>query len=120
VETVELDHVGPAKWKALLDGEQQAWGPLGETLSWAGKQRHVAVLGEDGEPLALAGAVTARLAVGDGEPFDVVGIGSVIVIRVTADQPAGRIEIPMRAMWAPLRDDASWPPGKVEVLGEPF
>ena len=39
---------------------------------------------------------------------------------VSAEQPAGRIEMPMRAMWAPLREGAGWPPGAVEVLGEPF
>jgi predicted GNAT family N-acyltransferase len=45
---------------------------------------------------------------------------TVIDARVSAEQPAGRIAMPMRAMWAPLTDDASWPAGDVEVLGEPF
>jgi GNAT superfamily N-acetyltransferase len=39
---------------------------------------------------------------------------------VSAEQPAGRIEMPMCAMWTPLRGGAGWPPGAVEVLGEPF
>jgi predicted N-acetyltransferase YhbS len=39
---------------------------------------------------------------------------------VTAAQPGGRVEMPMRAMWAPLREGAHWPEGPVEVLGEPF
>ncbi len=39
---------------------------------------------------------------------------------VTAAQPGGRIEMPLRAMWKPLREPASWPAGAVEVLGEPF
>ncbi len=39
---------------------------------------------------------------------------------VTAAQPTGRVEMPLRAMWRPLRADASWPPGPVAVLGEPF
>ena len=39
---------------------------------------------------------------------------------VSAAQPGGRIEMQMRSMWAPLRGDASWPDGPVEVLGEPF
>jgi GNAT superfamily N-acetyltransferase len=39
---------------------------------------------------------------------------------VTAAQPGGRIEMPLRAMWRPLREGARWPPGAVEVLGEPF
>jgi GNAT superfamily N-acetyltransferase len=39
---------------------------------------------------------------------------------VTAEQPGGRIEMPMVAMWAPLREGASWPEGAIAVLGEPF
>lgn len=39
---------------------------------------------------------------------------------VTAAQPDGRIEMPLRTMWRPLRDRASWPGGPVDVLGLPF
>ena len=39
---------------------------------------------------------------------------------VTADQPDGRIEVPMAAMWRPLREGAGWPPGRVAVPGLPF
>ena len=39
---------------------------------------------------------------------------------VTAEQPSGRITVPMRAMWAPLVPGADWPAGEVAVLGEPF
>ncbi len=39
---------------------------------------------------------------------------------VTAGQPDGVIEMPMHAMWKPLRPDADWPPGRVAVIGEPF
>jgi hypothetical protein len=39
---------------------------------------------------------------------------------VTAAQPGGRVEMPLRAMWRPLREGAAWPPGPVAVLGEPF
>jgi predicted GNAT family N-acyltransferase len=170
VEVVELDTVGSAEWTALLAGEQQAFGGVGEELSWMRKTRHVAVLDESGQPLALAGAVLAQVAVAGGDPFSVVGIGGVIVTRamrghglarmvleailavarglgperaalfcrerlttlyarfgfqlidspVTAEQPGGRILMPMAAMWAPLIADSAWPAGAVEVLGEPF
>ena len=43
-----------------------------------------------------------------------------IKASVSADQPGGRVEMPLRTMWAPLRDGAPWPDGAVEVLGEPF
>jgi predicted N-acetyltransferase YhbS len=39
---------------------------------------------------------------------------------VGAAQPGGRVVVPMRGMWAPLRDGATWPEGPVEVVGEPF
>ena len=43
-----------------------------------------------------------------------------IAAPVWADQPDGRIEMPMVAMWRALRPDAQWPPGRVEVKGLPF
>jgi predicted GNAT family N-acyltransferase len=45
---------------------------------------------------------------------------STIESPVWADQPTGRIEMPLPAMWKALRNDASWPPGRVELRGEPF
>ena len=38
---------------------------------------------------------------------------------VHADQPEGRIAVPMAAMWRPLRP-AEWPTGVVELRGLPF
>jgi predicted GNAT family N-acyltransferase len=39
---------------------------------------------------------------------------------VWADQPGGRIEMPLQAMWKALDDEARWPSGRVELRGEPF
>lgn len=39
---------------------------------------------------------------------------------VWVDQPAGRVEMPMPAMWSALGGNAGWPPGRVDLLGEPF
>lgn len=39
---------------------------------------------------------------------------------VTAQQPGGPLEIPMRAMWRPLTSSAIWPSGAVELNDEPF
>jgi GNAT superfamily N-acetyltransferase len=39
---------------------------------------------------------------------------------VWVDQPGGRIEMPLAAMWRPLRAGAEWPPGRVDVRGLPF
>jgi predicted GNAT family N-acyltransferase len=43
-----------------------------------------------------------------------------ITAPVRADQPAGPVEMPMRAMWRALRAGAAWPPGRVNVHGLPF
>ncbi len=170
MQAVELENVGSAEWDTVVDGEHQPWGAGGEEFTWAAKTRHVGVLDDDGRPLALAGVVPATVRAGGGEPFEVAGIGGVIVTRsrrgeglarlvveaimrvaaglgparamlfcraelmplyarfgfreiageVTAEQAGGPVVIPMRAMWAPLTDGASWPQGAVEVLGEPF
>ncbi len=43
-----------------------------------------------------------------------------ITAPVWVDQPGGRVEMPMRAMWRPLRAGATWPSGRVDVQGQPF
>ena len=43
-----------------------------------------------------------------------------IEAQVWVDQPEGRVEMPMPAMWSTLGSDAGWPPGRVDLLGEPF
>jgi predicted N-acetyltransferase YhbS len=40
--------------------------------------------------------------------------------RATAEQPRGRIEVPMHLMWLALTPGAQFPPGRVELLGLPF
>jgi predicted GNAT family N-acyltransferase len=39
---------------------------------------------------------------------------------VSAEQPTGPVEMPMRAMWRALRAGAGWPPGRVRLRGLPF
>jgi predicted GNAT family N-acyltransferase len=44
-----------------------------------------------------------------------------ITAPVWADQPDGRIEMPLAAMWRALHEGAEeWPPGRVDVHGLPF
>ena len=43
-----------------------------------------------------------------------------IAAAVWADQPLGRIEMPLVAMWQALRTGAEWPPGRIDVCGLPF
>lgn len=39
---------------------------------------------------------------------------------VWARQPRGAVEMPLPAMWRPLQAGATWPAGRVDVLGLPF
>jgi predicted GNAT family N-acyltransferase len=43
-----------------------------------------------------------------------------ITAPVWARQPEGKIEMPLCAMWRPLRAGVRWPEGRVEVQGLPF
>ena len=43
-----------------------------------------------------------------------------IVAPVSAEQPGGRVVMPMSAMWAPLAEGIEWPAGDVAVRGRPF
>ena len=81
MEAIELPGVSSEQWRAIQGEEANPWGGEAEELSWAEKQRHVGVRGEDGELLAMAGALVAEVSVEGGEPFGVVGIGGVIVRR---------------------------------------
>ena len=40
--------------------------------------------------------------------------------EIRAGQPGRTVTMPLGAMWRALRPGAEWPPGAVEVLGEPF
>jgi hypothetical protein len=39
---------------------------------------------------------------------------------VWVDQPEGRIEMPVAALWRPLRPGPVWPPGRVDLRTLPF
>jgi predicted N-acetyltransferase YhbS len=170
MRVVELDRLAEPYWEELVAGEQEPWGSVGEELAWRDKTRNIGVRDDGGRLLAAGGAVVAEVRVAEESPFEVVGLGGLIVTRsargrglarllarhlllvagefgveramlfcqpklmplyrafgfttidapVWADQPGGRIEMPLPAMWKPLSDDAGWPAGTVELLGEPF
>jgi GNAT superfamily N-acetyltransferase len=167
---VELDRVSEPYWDELIAGEREPFGGIGESLVWREKTRNIGVREDDGRLVAAGGAVLAEVKVAQEPPFQVVGLGGLIVTRnargrglarllcrrllelageldarramlfclpklmplyeelgfapidapVWADQPGGRIEMPLPAMWSALGGDAGWPAGRVELRGEPF
>jgi predicted GNAT family N-acyltransferase len=167
---VELDRLSEPYWEELVAGEHEPFGGIGESLVWREKTRNIGVRTDDGRLLAAGGAVLAEVKIEQEPPFQVVGLGGLIVTHsargrglahllferllelasefeaqramlfcrpqlmplygkfgflpidapVWADQPGGRIEMPLPAMWKALDSDAIWPSGRVELLGEPF
>lgn len=170
MQVVELDRLAEPYWEELVAGEHEPWGSVGEELVWRDKTRNIGVRDDSGRLLAAGGAVVAEVRVGEEAPFEVAGLGGLIVTRsargrglarllgrhllvlagefgtqramlfcqpklmalyrefgfapieapVWADQPGGRIEMPLPAMWKKLSGDADWPAGRVELVGEPF
>jgi predicted N-acetyltransferase YhbS len=167
---VELGPLNAVQRTQLEGGEDDPFdGARIEPLTWRDKDRHVALVAEDGTLYACAAWLTATVEVA-GAPLEVVGISGVIVPParrgrgaarevvqaalaraadlgpshavlfchadraglyrklgfaeidepVTVDQPDGPRCMPMLAMWRPLRDGATWPPGPVAVRGLPF
>jgi predicted GNAT family N-acyltransferase len=43
-----------------------------------------------------------------------------IAAPVWADQPQGRVRMPLAAMWRAVHDGVRWPAGRVDVRGLPF
>jgi predicted GNAT family N-acyltransferase len=167
---VELDRLSEPYWEELIASEHEPFGGIGESLAWREKTRNIGVREDDGRLVAAGGAVPAEVKVAREPPFQVVGLGGLIVTRsargrglarllcrrllelasefeaqramlfclpklmplygefgfvpidapVWADQPGGRIEMPLPAMWSALGSDAGWPSGRVDLLGEPF
>lgn len=170
MRVVELDRLSEPYWEELVAGEHEPFGDIGENLAWRDKTRNIGIREDDGRLVAAAGVVLAEVKIGQELPFDVAGLGGLIVTRnargrglarmlcqslielasklevrrallfcipklmpfyselgfvaidapVWAEQPGGRIEMPLPAMWKALSSGADWPSGRVELLGEPF
>lgn len=76
---VELDRLSEPYWEDLIAGEPEPFGGIGEKLTWRDKTRNIGVREDDGRLVAAAGAVPAEVKVGLESPFQVVGLGGLIV-----------------------------------------
>ena len=76
---VELDPQAEPYWEELLAGEREPWGGVGERLSWREKTRNIGLRDDDGTLLAAGGAVLAQLHTATHPPFEVVGLGGLVV-----------------------------------------
>lgn len=168
MDFVELGPLSLRDWIALTGRERDLFGASTAGLAYRPKNRHLAAR-EEGSLVAAVGVTIATVEIEGNEPFDVVGVGSLVVhesargtgvatelmrrlkpmleamapdramlfcqpelmpiyarrdyrpidAAVEVDQPGGPIEMPIPAMWRPLRT-ADWPTGRVRVHGLPF
>lgn len=75
---------------ALEGGEPYPFGTVGAELEWRPKDRHVMLRDDDGRPIASTGLVVGAVSVESGDPFEVVGIGGVIVAPAHRGTGLGR------------------------------
>ena len=88
---VELDRISEADWEVLVAGEREPFGALGEDLVWREKTRNIGVRDDDGRLVAAAGVVPAEVKVGEQPPFQVAGLGGVIVTRSARGRGLARL-----------------------------
>ena len=169
LELVELGGLSRRAWIELTERDPDAFGATTAGLIYRDKDLHIGWRSRDDRLVAVVGMTVATVEIADREPFDVVGLGSLIVRRdmrgrglseglsqaarerskrigpdramifcepelvelhtrrgympieapVRVDQPDGRIEMPIPAMWRPIRP-STWPHGAVDVHGLPF
>src|SRR3954453_16949441 len=81
MQLVELGPLTEADWDAVLDGEADAFGPVGARLQWREKDRNVGLRDVDGRLVAFAGATVVDVEVQDAGSFQVVGLGGLVVHR---------------------------------------
>src|ERR1700722_7878257 len=78
---VELDGLPKSCWDELIAGEHEPFGSIGANLYWREKTRNVALREDDGRLIAAAGTVLAEATIGQRPPFQVAGLGGLIVTR---------------------------------------
>lgn len=88
---VELDRLSEPYWEELIAGEPEPFGGVGEELAWRDKTRNIGVRQDDGRLVAAAGMVLAEVMVGREPPFQVVGLGGLIVTRTARGRGLARL-----------------------------
>lgn len=79
LEFVELGRLSFGDWARLIGGESSPFGEAAAALEFRPKDHHVAIRDQSGRIIAAAGATVAKVSVGGGDPFEVVGFGALII-----------------------------------------
>ncbi len=88
---VELDRLLEAHWEELVAGEHEPFGGIGERLVWRDKTRNVGVREDDGQLVAAAGVLLTEVKVGQESPFEVAGLGGLLVTRSARGRGLARL-----------------------------
>jgi predicted N-acetyltransferase YhbS len=93
VEVIEQGPLTDGVRAALEGGEEHPFGTEGVELRWRPKDRHVMLRDDEGALVASTGLVVVEVSVDDGEPFEVVGVGGVIVTRAHRGHGLARVVV---------------------------
>jgi predicted N-acetyltransferase YhbS len=93
VEVVEFGALTDAQRAELEGGAEYPFGTEGIELLWRSKERHVMVRGDEGQLLASTGLLVVHVSAGEGAPFEVVGVGGVIVAPGQRGQGLSRVVV---------------------------
>lgn len=79
MEFVELGALSLREWVEVTGRDGAPFGAATAGLTFRAKEHHVGVRDDDGRLVGVAGATIATVRVEGHEPFEVVGLGSLIV-----------------------------------------
>ena len=89
---IEPDRITDDDWQQVVAEESEPWGGVGEALQWRKKSHNLGLCDDKGNLVALAGLVLAEVRVAE-VPFQVAGIGGVIVTRSARGRGFARVLI---------------------------
>jgi GNAT superfamily N-acetyltransferase len=90
VELVEFGRLGDEEYAVLVGDEDDPWRAAEFGFEWRPKDRHVALLDDDGRLLGAAGLVVVEVQFGAEPAIPVVGIGGVLVTASHRGRGLGR------------------------------
>lgn len=106
MEFVEFDTLALADWVRLVRHDPAPFGPTTAGIEVRKMDRYVGARGDDGRLLAVIGAAIARVTVEGHDPFEVVGIGGLLVKKeARARGLAGELMSRLREITAEMGPD---------------
>jgi predicted GNAT family N-acyltransferase len=93
-ELVELGELSLSDWAHLVRGDPAPFGPVHEAIEFRAKDHHVGLRDQDGRLVAACGVTVVTVEVEGHEPFQVAGVGALIVRKEMRGQGLAAIVMP--------------------------